>query len=140
MGKDAPSGSVADKRAKHGLRLLGVVAVLLGGLYAGLRLQHEHSKPPLDRTVTFGLVVNAPQAGAPTPTFSVHQGDKVVILVSSQVPGEFHLHGYDRELPLKPGTSATLAFDAKLAGQFPIELHQGGGKERQIARLVVEPE
>lgn len=139
MTSKAPRDPIARKRARHRLRLVGVVAVLLGGLYAGLRLQHAEQKPPLDRTVTFGLAITAPEPGAPLPTFHVRQGDKVVMLISSEVPGELHLHGYDMELPLKPRAGATLAFGASMAGQFPIELHEGG-KEREIARLAVLPE
>lgn len=131
---------MAKREGGRRLRRVGVIAILLGGLYAVLRFhQPEPSRPRLDRTVTFALSIGAPQPGAPLPTFTVHRGDKVVILIRSDVAGAFHLHGYDREIPLKPGAKAKLGFEAGLSGQFPIELHEADGSERQIARLAVQP-
>ena len=117
-----------------------LVLVLLAGLYAGLRLyETRQQEMPKDRSISFGVAVRPPQPGAPIHVMTVHRGDKVTMLVQSEVAGEFHLHGYDREVALKPGTRAKLAFEADRSGQFAIELHEPGGGHRDIARLVVQP-
>lgn len=117
-----------------------LVLVLLAGLYAGLRLYEAgRSEGPKDRSISFGVTVKPAQPGAPVHVMTVHRGDKVAMLIQSEVAGEFHLHGYDREVALKPGASAKLAFVADRSGRFAIELHEPDGGHRDIAKLVVEP-
>ena len=87
-----------------------------------------------------------------TPTIELHggkpvggveqlqagSGDRIHFRVSSDIPGEVHVHGYDYEKPIKGGGSVSFDFPAKLQGGFDIELHHGGG-ENTIAELKVEP-
>lgn len=130
----------ASRRRYQRLAFVGLLLLVLAGLYAGLHYyQAERRQGPTDRSVSFGVTVTALQPGAPMHVMTVHQGDKVALLVESEVAGDFHLHGYDREIPLKPGTKAKLAFEADRSGQFPIELHEPGGAHRDIAKLVVQP-
>ncbi|MGI8334588.1 hypothetical protein ACRYCC_31945 [Actinomadura scrupuli] len=56
----------------------------------------------------------------------VARGRTVRIVVTSDVAAEFHLHGYDRTLRLKPGAPGTLEFTAGLPGTFEAELHGSG--------------
>ena len=86
---------------------------------------------------------NAPAAGAPEKTFNmnivhgalpahervlrVEKGDAVRVRVTSDAPGELHLHGYRLEAKLTPGTRAELAFTAYATGRYPFEWH---GAER----------
>ena len=122
------------------LRFAAFLLVLLVGLYGGFRVyQAGQTEQPEDRSLSFGLTVTPPQAGAAVPALTARRGDKVMILIQSEVAGEFHLHGYDREVALRPGSKASLAIEADRAGQFPIELHEPGGGHRDIAKLVVEP-
>jgi hypothetical protein len=131
----------AKRQGRRGRRLAGVIAIVLGGLYAALRLhQPEPAKPPPNRTVSFGLTVGAPLPESPLPIFTVHRGDKVVILIRSEVAGELRLQGYDRTIPLRPGGAAKLTFGAGTSGQFPIALRQGDRSERVVARLAVQPQ
>ena len=39
---------------------------------------------------------------------------------------EAHVHGYDREAELAPGTPATVRFAADIPGVFEVELHETG--------------
>jgi hypothetical protein len=48
------------------------------------------------------------------------------MVVTSDVADEVHLHGYDIEKELSPGTPVTLQFDATIAGVFEVELHEAG--------------
>jgi FtsP/CotA-like multicopper oxidase with cupredoxin domain len=86
---------------------------------------------------------NALAAGAPEKTFNmnivhgalaahervlrVDKGDAVRVRVTSDAPGELHLHGYRLEAKLTPGTRAELAFTAYATGRYPFEWH---GAER----------
>jgi hypothetical protein len=55
-------------------------------------------------------------------------GRTVRITITSDVAGEFHLHGYDRALRLKPGTPGTVEFVADRPGVFEAELHGSGAR------------
>ena len=53
-------------------------------------------------------------------------GEPVTVVVTSDVPDELHLHGYDRTADLVPGRPAELSFDATIPGVFELELHDAG--------------
>lgn len=63
-------------------------------------------------------------------------GETVKFTVTSNVPEEVHLHGYDVEKPVGPGKPARYSFKADIEGIFEIELH---GTAVEIGRLRVEP-
>ena len=51
---------------------------------------------------------------------------QVTLVVTSEVDGVIHVHGYDDEVPateVAAGEVTELAFTARRSGQFPIELH-----------------
>jgi hypothetical protein len=54
----------------------------------------------------------------------VELGAPVTITITSDVADEVHLHGYDLEAELTPGSPAQLSFDATLPGVFELELHE----------------
>lgn len=60
------------------------------------------------------------------PVITVQQGDEVRLRITSDVPDEFHLHGYNLHVAVSPGKSGMLKFTAKLTGRFPYELHKSG--------------
>jgi len=72
---------------------------------------------------------------------AVCRGQEVTLELHSQTDGEFHMHGYDEQVPetsLVPGETTTLEFTADVAGQFIIELHAAsGGAETEIGILTV---
>jgi hypothetical protein len=70
----------------------------------------------------------------------VKQGDEVTLRWTADAPVTVHLHGYDIEQDVKPGTPTVMTFTARAAGRFPIELHGGKGvKETTIGYLEVQP-
>jgi ABC-type glycerol-3-phosphate transport system substrate-binding protein len=84
-------------------------------------------------TVVRIVVVNgAPKGGIVRKT--VDKGDRVVLVVKSDVADEIHLHGYDLSRDVAAGGTARLPFTAKLPGRFEVELEQRGV---QIADLTV---
>ena len=107
--------------------------------------------PPATRTVTATETETAPSAKTPTVVRivvangipkggivreTVSQGDRVVLVVSSDVADEIHLHGYDLSRDVAAGGTARLAFLAKIPGRFELELENRGV---QIGDLTVEP-
>ena len=73
----------------------------------------------------------------------VKQGDPVRIDVTSDVPAEVHIHGYELQKDVKPGQTAKFDFPATAEGEFEIEVHHlaHGHEEEgvQIAALKVAP-
>src|ERR1044072_2054901 len=55
----------------------------------------------------------------------VKQDDVVKLEWSTDKPMTVHLHGYDIEQELKPGTVTQMSFTARATGRFTIEPHLG---------------
>jgi hypothetical protein len=73
-------------------------------------------------------------------TLRVKRGERVELRWKSDRPIELHLHGYDLEAKAAPQAPATMAFDAKIAGRFPVTEHtHGPGHHRAIVYLEVHP-
>ena len=57
---------------------------------------------------------------------SVCRDQEVTLVISPEVSGVFHIHGYDEQVPateVRSGEVIDLQFSATRSGQFPIELH-----------------
>jgi hypothetical protein len=91
--------------------------------------------PPAGPTEIRIVVVNgAPKGGIVRET--VDKGDRVVLVVKSDVADEIHLHGYDVSRDVEAGGTARLPFKATIPGRFEVELEARGV---QIADVTVEP-
>ncbi|HWQ24329.1 MAG TPA: hypothetical protein VNK94_09520 [Gaiellaceae bacterium] len=66
----------------------------------------------------------------------VEKGDRVVLVVTSDVADEVHLHGYDLSREVAAGGTARIRFRASVPGRFEVELEERGV---QIAELTVTP-
>ena len=64
------------------------------------------------------------------------EGETVKFRVTSDVPEEVHVHGYDIAKELEPGKVATVSFPATITGIFEIEYEHAG---EQIGQLRVNP-
>ena len=81
------------------------------------------------------VVVNgSPQGGIVRQT--VNKDDQVVLVVTSDVADEIHLHGYDKAKDVAAGGTIRLPFKATIPGRFEAELESRGV---QIAEISVEP-
>lgn len=93
------------------------------------------TSPPAQPTIVRIMVVEgAPQGGIVRKTVS--QGDQVVLVVTSDVGDEIHLHGYDKSRDVEAGGTVRLPFKASIPGRFEVELESRGV---QIADISVEP-
>ena len=79
--------------------------------------------PAAPKPTTIAIVVKQgrPSGGIKRPT--IKQGDKVVLVVRTDAGEDVHLHGYDIEKPVAPGTPVRIPFTANLPGRFELELH-----------------
>ena len=119
----------------------------------------DDSTPPSNANSTATATPTADQDGEATPTetatptptptpqpplldgskvvkLEFTEGDTVKFRVTSDVPEEVHIHGYDIAKDLEPGKVTTVSFPASITGIFEIE-YEGAGK--QIAELRVDP-
>jgi FtsP/CotA-like multicopper oxidase with cupredoxin domain len=96
----------------------------------------EAAKPEVTRIATKGGVLVGD-----AKTITVKKDDVVRIVITSDVPDEMHLHGYDIEEEAGPGKPARFEFTADVEGSFELESHaaEDAGKEPLLARLHVEP-
>jgi hypothetical protein len=95
----------------------------------------ETTTAPEGPTVVRVTVVDgAPKGGIVRTTVS--KGDRVVLVVTSDVADEIHLHGYDVSRDVAAGGTVRLPFKATIPGRFEAELEERGV---QIVDITVEP-
>lgn len=81
---------------------------------------------------TFEITISGGEVNPPFDTYDVAHGAQVRIEVTSDIPEELHLHGYDLELALEPGEPGVLEFTADIQGGFELETHELGQPLVQI--------
>ncbi|MFB7345208.1 hypothetical protein ACFCZ6_34700 [Streptomyces hydrogenans] len=74
----------------------------------------------LDIRVTGSTVTPAPAR------VELKKGERITLRVTSDRPDTVHVHGYDREATLTPGTPAALTLTADRTGLFEVETHESG--------------
>ncbi|MCG5212148.1 cupredoxin domain-containing protein [Streptosporangium soli] len=70
---------------------------------------------------------------SPLARVEVAKGARIRLIVTSDVPDEVHVHGYDLARPLTPGKAVTLDFTASESGLFEVETHESGLVLTQLA-------
>ena len=95
------------------------------------------TEPAAPEPAVFRMVVRdgRPVGGIARP--KVQKGEWVTLVVLADIPGDVHLHGYDLERPVAPGSPARMRFEATIPGRFEIELH--AHPEIHVGELTVEP-
>jgi len=96
---------------------------VLAGVVGGIIFPLISSTLGADDTRRFSVAITAGKVDKKNRTLRVDQGDKVVIIFSTDRPVDLHLHGIDKQILVVPGKLGELSFDAEVAGRFPIELH-----------------
>jgi len=103
--------------------------LLLAGALAGCA-QAAPSTPPAPQPTTPVHVVRVGfangQVSGDTGTVPVALGEQVRLEVTSDTAEEAHLHGYDEEVEVPAGGTATIDFTADVPGEFEFELHHSG--------------
>jgi FtsP/CotA-like multicopper oxidase with cupredoxin domain len=100
--------------------------------------QPEDASPAATETATATPTATPPPLlkGGKVTRLEYTEGDTVRFRVTSDVPEEVHVHGYDIAKDLEPGKVTTVSFKATITGIFQIEYEHAG---EQIAELRVEP-
>jgi hypothetical protein len=80
------------------------------------------------------LTVSGGKVTGDTPRAKVKNGQRVAIVVTSDVSDEVHLHGYDKHVTVTAGGTATLVFTANIPGVFVIELES---RSKELTKIVV---
>ena len=75
--------------------------------------------------VTYALSIANGHVSDNMRLIRVKQNDVVKLEWSTDKPITVHLHGYDIEQELKPGTVTPMTFTAHATGRFTIEPHMG---------------
>jgi len=95
--------------------------------------------------VTFDLKIEKGRVAQNMRLIRVRQGDAVRLRWTTDRPIMLHLHGYDIEKKVEPGTVTEMAFTARITGRFPVEEHKldarGGHAhgEAPLVRIEVRP-
>ena len=88
----------------------------------------------------FELALAKGRVDAAQETVRVKKGDKVELRWTTDRRIALHLHGYDIETTVTPGTPAVMSFQARIAGRFPVSEHGHGSRhERPVLYLEVLP-
>jgi hypothetical protein len=91
--------------------------------------------------VTFVLRVENGRLPANMRLIRVKQNDVVKLRWSTDKPMSVHLHGYDIEQKIAPGTVSEMTFTARATGRFTIEPHlagQSGGHAHGDVLVTIE--
>ncbi|WP_318206978.1 hypothetical protein [Streptomyces sp. SJL17-1] len=75
---------------------------------------------------TVDITVSGTTVQPPPSRVELKKGERLTLRVTSDRADTLHVHGYDRELPLSPGTPATLTLTADRTGLFEVETHESG--------------
>src|SRR5262245_60263414 len=89
---------------------------------------------PKPQTITIVVRNGRPQGGIQRP--KIDKGTKIVLVVDSDAGEEVHVHGYDVERELMPGTPLRIPITANIPGRFEVELHD---PDVLLAVLEVQP-
>jgi ABC-type glycerol-3-phosphate transport system substrate-binding protein len=76
--------------------------------------------------VTIRVVVKGGKPVGGIQRATVEKGQKVAIVVHSDVADEVHVHGYDLKKDVAAGTTVRIVFPAAIVGEFEAELEGRG--------------
>ncbi len=110
-------------RTRPGVGLVTFWALLLTVLGPSGSLAAETAT---DRRV-FTLDIRERAIAGGTDVIRVTQGESAELRWTTDEVANIHLHGYDIELSLTPGTVTVMTVDARATGRFPITSHGFGG-------------
>jgi hypothetical protein len=92
--------------------------------------------PPLDQNNVVTVVIENGLPKGGIVRHAVDVGDRVILVVRSDVSDHVHVHGYDIMRDVTPGRPTRLPFRAAIPGRFEVELEDRGV---QIADITVTP-
>jgi hypothetical protein len=93
--------------------------------------------------LTFDIGIEGGRAPDKMRLIRVTEGDVVKLRWTTDRPVLLHLHGYDIERRVVPGTVTDLAFTAYATGRFPVHIHMqgadaGGHAHEDLPLVIIE--
>jgi hypothetical protein len=82
--------------------------------------------PPAPQVRTIEVSYAGGQVTGTSGREEVRLGEQVVLRITSDVPEQVHVHGYDLEGDVPAGGTADIAVTASIPGVFEVELHESG--------------
>jgi heme/copper-type cytochrome/quinol oxidase subunit 2 len=79
------------------------------------------------------VTIKGKQVTPPPATVDLPVGETLTLTVTSDHADELHLHGFDIEKPLVPGTPLTVTVTGKDPGVYEVETHEPPLRLLQIA-------
>jgi hypothetical protein len=114
-----------------------LTAIVLAGAAAAASVAARAAEVTYDLRIERGRVPENMQV------VRVKQGDIVKLRWTTDQPIVLHLHGYDIEMKIGPGTVGVMDFAARATGRFPVEVHGSAGGhshgEAPLVRIEVYP-
>ena len=126
--------TVTPARTRDAVYRLVAVAILVAAGVIVMVLLRDGTGATAVQDRSISVTITAGRADPPVGRVEVGKGSTIRLTVTSDVPDELHVHGYDRRLTLNAGTAATLEFRADVTGMFEIETH---GNHLLLVQLVV---
>ncbi len=115
--------SAASRRRWHRLFACGLLALIgIGPAAAQPDAKMKSAAPEL----TFDIRLTHGRPPENMQLIRVKEGDVVTLRWTTDQPLVVHLHGYDIETSLAPGSASKFTFTANATGRFPIHVHAGG--------------
>ena len=102
-------------------RVVGLALVLAVAMALAAAMSACGEREPVEHV--FDLELQGGELVDGGDAWQVNQDDKVTLVVRSDQPVNFHLHGYDLEQDITPEEPAEFVFTAEATGSFPITVH-----------------
>jgi hypothetical protein len=117
------ASAAAPARSQDTVYRIVAVAILIaaGALVALLLRDGSGGTAAQDRSIS--VSITGGKVDPPVGRVEVGKGSTIRLTVTSDVPDELHVHGYDRRATLEAGRSAFVEFRADLTGMFEVETH-----------------
>jgi FtsP/CotA-like multicopper oxidase with cupredoxin domain len=121
------------------------IAARVGALILFAAAASQLPLSALGAEATFDLEIENGRVRQSMRTIRVKQGDVVKLRWTADRPIVLHLHGYDIEKKVEPGTVSEMTFEARATGRFPVEEHEPNTKgghshgEAPLVRIEVRP-
>ncbi len=91
---------------------------------------------PTQADSTVRVVVRGGRVKGGIQRVTVKKGDRVVLVVQSDVADQLHVHGYDVTKDVAAGGTVRIRFPTMIPGRFEVELENLG---LQVADITVKP-
>ena len=107
--------------------MIGVLVV--APLIAGFARTATAIAPDVAAKQSFEFRIDQRKLTGGNKTIRILKGDSVEMRWNADEAMTIHIHGYNAEVRVMPGTPAVMRFDAYATGRYPVEAHPVSAKE-----------